>query len=85
MPLIHALKNSDDNIAKLIRKAIINGGKQHMDEIMQAIEATDAIAYTENVANQQAQLASNQIKTLPDNDYRNALLALTEFAINRST
>lgn len=85
LPLIYALKNSSGASAELIRNAIINGGKQHMQEIMQVIESTNAIAYTEDSANQQALLAKQQIESLPSNPYRDALLELTDFAITRNT
>lgn len=84
LPLIYALKNSSGQSAQMIRDAITHGGKEHMQEILQIINATDAIAYTEEVANQQAQIARREIEILEDNPYRDALLELTEFAINRA-
>lgn len=84
LPLIYALKNSNGSTAEMIRDAIINGGKEHMAEVMQAIKATDAIVYTEKSANEQAQIAKHQIENLPRNKYTNALLQLTEFAISRN-
>ncbi len=83
LPLIYALRNSSGDDAKMIRDAIINGGKQHMQEIMQLIESTNAITYTEDVANQQAIMARQQIENLPSNVYRDALLDLADFAITR--
>ncbi len=85
LPLIYALKNSKGTTAEMIRDAIINGGKQYMQEIMQVIEATDAIAYTEDSANRQAQIAKQQIEILPSNKYQNALVELTNFAVTRKT
>lgn len=85
LPLIYALKNSNGSTAEVIRDAIINGGKQHMDEIMAAIESTGAIAYTEDAASEQAQIAKHQIEILPNNQYRDALIELTEFAISRTS
>ena len=67
----------------MIRNAIINGGRKDMKEILQAIEDTNAIAYTEDVANQQAQIARQQIGNLPTSEHREALLELTNFAIQR--
>ena len=83
LPLIYALKNSSGESAALIRDAIINGGKKHMQEIMQVIMSTNAISYTEESANQQAQIARQQIEMLPSNKYRDALIELTNFAITR--
>lgn len=84
LPLIYALKNSNGSTAEFIRAAIINGGKHHMDEVLEAIDATNAIAYTEKAAIKQAKSAKQSIENLPDNKYRDALINLTEFAITRS-
>lgn len=84
MPLIHALKNSKGSAAEMIRDAIINGGKKDMQEIMRVIESTNAISYTEDSANKQAQIARKQIETLPSNQYRDALLELTDFVNTRN-
>ncbi|MEM7401840.1 MAG: octaprenyl diphosphate synthase [Pseudomonadota bacterium] len=85
LPLIHALKNSDGSSVNLIRSVIENGGKDHLKEVLQVIESTNAIAYTENVARQQAQFAKQSVEILKSNPYRDALIQLTEFAITRPT
>ncbi len=85
LPLIYAYQNSKGPSADLIRDAIVNGGKQHMREVMASIESTGAIAYTENVAKQQAHIAKQYIENLPVNPYQEALLDLCEFAINRAS
>ena len=83
LPLIYALKNSSGTYAELIRNAIVNGGKQNMQEILQVIKSTNATAYTENTANQQAKTARQKIQILPNNKYRDALFELADFTITR--
>ena len=83
LPLIYALKNSDEKTAALIRKAIMNGGKENMDEILEAINSTNAISYTENIANQQAQYAKQKIECLVENDYKQALIDIVDFSLSR--
>ena len=85
LPLIYALKNSSGSTAEMIRKAITNGGRENMNEILQVIENTNAIAYTEQVARQMTQIAKQQITILPNSSHREALLELTNFAIHRKT
>ena len=85
LPLIYALKNSNGSTAEIIRNAILHGGADHMEEVIEAIHATGAIAYTEQVAQQQAQLAKKAIEVLPANEYREALIDLTEFSISRTS
>lgn len=85
LPLIYALKNSNGSTVSLIRDAIVNGGKHNMEEIVNAIESTGAITYTEKVADQQALKARQQLDKLPDNPHRDALINLTKFAISRTS
>ena len=85
LPLIHALRHSDSATAGLIRDTILHGGTRHMREIMAAIYATGAIDHTLKAAQRHAQVARQHIENLPDNDYRNALIGLTGFAISRTS
>lgn len=84
LPLIHALRNSSGNEAKALREAVINGGAQYMDAVTAAIESTNAIAYTEGIAGEQVRIARQHIEILPDTQYRDALMDLTEFAVSRT-
>ncbi len=85
LPLIHALRNSNSTTAELIRETIINGGKQHMHEIMAAIKATGAIDHTLKAAQKHALIARQHIEKLSDNEYRDALVGLTGFAVSRTS
>ena len=83
LPLIHALKSSNGSTAEMIRNAIVHGGRENLDEILQAIETTDAIAYTQNIAKEQMEIARQKIEVLPNSEHRDALLGLSKFAISR--
>ena len=88
LPLIYALKvseqsNEKDN-ASLIRKAIEEGGIDYIDEIMQIIEKTKALDYTNDAAKKETQLAKECLNILPESDYKMALSNLAEFSINRT-
>lgn len=88
LPLIHALKISEQNNEKedasLIRKAIEEGGIDFIDEIMQIIEKTNALEYTNDVAKKETQLAKDCLEILPNSDYKTALSNLAEFSISRT-
>ena len=84
LPLIYALKNSSGSAAEMIRNAILNGGRENLNEILQVIENTSAIEYTEQVAKQMTQIAKQQIEMLPNSTHREALLELTNFAVRRN-
>ncbi len=84
LPLIVAIQRSDETTANLLRLAIEQGGLEQIDTITQAIQQTDAIAYTMDLAKRETQLAIDQLNCLPESDYRQALTTLAWFAINRS-
>jgi len=88
LPLIYALKvceqNNEKDDASLIRKAIEEGGIDYIDEIMQIIEKTKALDYTNDVAKKETQLAKECLNILPESDYKIALSNLAEFSINRT-
>ncbi len=85
LPLIYAYQHSNGSIAALIQDAIINGGGDHLQEILSAIKSTGAIDYTEKIATQHALIAKQQIEQLSDSQYRDALIELTEFAVMRTS
>ncbi len=85
LPLIHALKHGDDAQQALIREAIVeSNGMAHLDEIMAALNATDAFGYTRRIAEQEALKAQQAIAFLPESPYKSALHTLADIAIQRS-
>jgi octaprenyl-diphosphate synthase len=84
LPLIHAMSHSPAPQAKLIRHAIETGGLKELGEIQAAIEETGAIAYTAQLAREEADKALAAIADLPRTAYLDALHALTRFAVERS-
>jgi octaprenyl-diphosphate synthase len=69
--------------AGLIRKAIENGGLEQIDAVLDAIESTGAIAYTDQMARREAEQAVARLGSLPGSEYKDALQALAEFSVNR--
>ncbi len=84
LPLIHAMKHGTPEQAKAIRHAIENGGLEHIDTVMSAIESTQAIAYTAQSAQEEADLAIEALAEIPASPYKEALYGLAEFSVNRS-
>jgi len=84
LPLIHAMKHGTPEQSKAIRHAIENGGLEHIGTVMDAIESTQAIAYTAQSAQQEADLAIEALSEIPDSPYKDALYGLAEFSVNRS-
>lgn len=84
LPLIYAMRNGSKADADMIREAIENGGLEHIEKIHQAIQSSGAINYTEECAKKESQLAIESLNILPDSKYKQALIYLAEFSINRN-
>jgi len=83
LPLIHALHTGSPGQARLIRRAIENGGHDNMQAVCAIIESTGAIPYTAQAAQQEADLAIEALAPLPGSAYKEALYSLAEFSVNR--
>ncbi|TXH69729.1 MAG: octaprenyl diphosphate synthase [Thiothrix sp.] len=84
LPLIVALRNSSGATAQMLRDSIEHGGLDNLGQILQAIRDTNALNYTAKLAQQEAQLAIDNLKYLAAGPYRDALEALAWFSTNRS-
>jgi octaprenyl-diphosphate synthase len=84
LPLLYAMWNGNETQAALIRQAIENGGLDNIDAIKEAIESTNAIAYTAQLARQSADKAINTLKDLPASVYLDALHSLANFSVERT-
>jgi len=84
LPLIHAMRHGTPDQVKAIREAIETGGRARIDTVLAAIESTNAIAYTAQSAQQEADLAVEALAELPASPYKEALYGLAEFSVSRS-
>ncbi|MFA5626950.1 MAG: octaprenyl diphosphate synthase [Thiohalomonadaceae bacterium] len=84
LPLIHAMRHGTAEQTQLIRNAIETGGRENMAEISAAIESTGAITYTARLARQEAERALAELVNLPNSPYKQALVALAEFSVDRA-
>ncbi len=83
LPLIHAMENCTDSERKLLRHAIEHGGIEKMDEIQAVVESTGALQYTAARAQEAADVAINALSGIPDSEYKEALIAVADFAVRR--
>ena len=67
----------------MIRAAIEAGGLDKMDEIHDVIESTGALQYTGARAQEAADVAISALSGGPDSDYKQAMIAIAEFAVSR--
>ncbi len=84
LPLIYAMAHGTEVQAALIREAIEQGGLDQIEAITQAIETTGALDYTRNIAKNEAQQAIAQLDNIPDSEYKEALITLANFSVERS-
>ncbi len=84
LPLIHAMNNCPSSRSDMIRHAIESGGLRDLAEIKAAIEDTGAIAYTAQLAQEEADHALAAIADLPETEYLAALHDLARFAVQRA-
>ena len=83
LPLLRAMQVGTATQRQALRDAIEQGGREHIDIVMDAIESTDAIEYTSRLAKEEAAKAKAALVELPASPYRDALAALADFAIKR--
>ncbi|MCB1787384.1 MAG: octaprenyl diphosphate synthase [Chromatiaceae bacterium] len=84
LPLIRAIEVSDQATRKMLRSVIEAGGTEHVEQVLAAIESTDAIAYTARLAADEAARAKQALEALPPSTFRSALAALADFSVDRS-
>jgi octaprenyl-diphosphate synthase len=83
LPLIHAMRAGNDAQRKLIRDAILEGGREHMSEIQRIIRDTGALEYTTEQARMAADKAVQALAGIPESEYKDALVAIAGFAVQR--
>ncbi len=84
IPLLYAMKHGPQPQSDLICNAIENGGSENVNQILEAIKSTGAIAYTADLAQQESDKAMLVLDTLPDSKYRDALFTLVRFSTERT-
>ena len=85
LPLLYAMWKGTAEQSTLIRNAILHGGRDAIDRVTEAIESTGAITYTARLARKDAKSAAEALEALSPSPYRDALYALAEFAVTRSS
>jgi len=83
LPLIYAMRHGKAAERDMIRSAIAQGGVERLADIQGVILRTGALAYTETKAQEAADLAIAALADLPGSEWREALVAIAEFAVKR--
>jgi octaprenyl-diphosphate synthase len=83
LPLLFAMKHASPEEAGVIRDAILEGDASHFQEILGIVQRTGALEHAHRQAEAEAELARQAIHSLPDSQYKTALLELSTFAVAR--
>jgi octaprenyl-diphosphate synthase len=84
LPLIRAMEVGNDSQRRLVREAIESGKIESLDEIRQVIDVTGALQYTIEMAQSEAAAAKQAIAGFDDSKYRQAMMFLADYAVERS-
>ncbi len=84
LPLIYTMANGSKADAAYVRQAIEQGSLDCIDDVVAALQRSDAIAYTRRLAKAEAEKASSALTVLPASVYRDNLEELARYAIERS-
>ncbi len=83
LPLIYAMQHGDEQQTQLIRNAIEQGDREQIDAVISIIQQTGAIDYTSKAAQNETNKAKSALSILADSPYKEALLSLADFAVER--
>jgi octaprenyl-diphosphate synthase len=83
LPLIYLMQQGTAEQAALVRHAIEQGGRESLSEVVTAVKASKALDYTRQQAVEESQRANAALSELPASQYKEALLQLSLFAVDR--
>ncbi len=83
LPLIRAMEVGNAEQQALIREAIETGKAERFDEIKRAIVDTGALQYTIDQARSESDAAKQALASLEGSDYKQALIYLADYAVER--
>ncbi|NOQ63767.1 MAG: octaprenyl diphosphate synthase [Methyloprofundus sp.] len=84
LPLIYAIENGTEEQAAVIINAIKTGDRDSFDAVYNIVKDTNAITYTEQRADEEAQKAINALAALPTSEFKSALELLARFSVQRN-
>jgi octaprenyl-diphosphate synthase len=83
LPLIRTMQAAGPRERELVRRAIVDGGREGFAPVLAAIRASGALDYARAAARREADLATSAIHGLTPSAYRDSLLELASFSVTR--
>ena len=84
LPLIYAMEKADPAQTAILRQAIEQGDREAFLDVFAVVQATDAISYTSRRAIEEADKAIEALSVVPDSTYKQALIDLARFSVERN-
>ena len=83
LPLIRAMASGTAAQAAIVRRAIVDGGREEFPRVLEVVRQTGALDYAREVAVLEAEAARNALAPLPSSEFKNSLLELASFSVTR--
>ncbi|WP_028310516.1 MULTISPECIES: polyprenyl synthetase family protein [Derxia] len=84
MPMIYLRDHGAPEQRELVRQAIVNGDVECIGAITEALRSTGALEYTRQRARAEAGVAAKCIEQLPSSQFKQSLILLCAFAVERT-
>jgi octaprenyl-diphosphate synthase len=84
LPLIYVIQRGTPAQAETVRRAIEHGGREAFAAVIEAIHATDALELARSQARAEATAACDALAAVGDSNYKQSLLHLAAFAVERN-
>ena len=84
LPVMYAMQHGSSEQSDIIRNAIKQGDNSQLSDVLLAIQQTGALDYCRKQAERFSNQANQALETLPESQYKQALLQLTELALART-
>jgi octaprenyl-diphosphate synthase len=83
LPLIYARRAGPPAQAEVVRRAIVEGGRDDFAAVLDAIRGCGALEYARAAAAREAELAARALAPLPASIFKDSLLELASFSVTR--
>ena len=83
LPLIHVLQCGTSENEIVVRNAVEQGGRNGFEKVLTAIKATGSLDYARDVARREIEQARLALGALPQSIFKDCLLELAVFAVER--
>src|SRR5258706_12718650 len=85
LPLVPVRRTGTPPQVALVRRAIVDGGREDFGAVLAAIRACGALDYARQAAQREADAAGQALAPLPAPEFKRSLLELASFSVTRSS